>query len=99
SLFLFIRDVCDGDLISWIDRRLEEADQRSLPYRRIAAMRDAILEPMSNIYGVSSKILSMALADLLLGADPARERWVTTGAHMIVIDTLVHNFLHRTGML
>ena len=41
----------------------------------------------------------MALADFLLGADPARERWVTTGASMIAVDTLVHNFLHRTGTL
>ncbi|KLK94143.1 hypothetical protein AA309_05410 [Microvirga vignae] len=41
----------------------------------------------------------MALADLLLGADPARGRWVTTGSHMIAVDTLVHNFMHRTGVL
>ena len=46
-----------------------------------------------------NKILSMALADLLLGSDPDRERWVTTGASMIAIDTLVHNFMHRTGIL
>ncbi|WP_133117199.1 hypothetical protein [Mesorhizobium sanjuanii] len=41
----------------------------------------------------------MALSDLLLVADPGRERWVTTGASMVVIDTLVHNFLHRTACL
>jgi hypothetical protein len=41
----------------------------------------------------------MALADLLLGSDPLRQRWVTTGASMIAIDTLVHAFLHRTGVL
>jgi hypothetical protein len=32
----------------------------------------------------------MALADLLLGADPNRERWVTTGASMVAVDTLFH---------
>ena len=41
----------------------------------------------------------MALSDLLLGADPKRERWIYTGAHLIVIDTLVHNWMHRTGIL
>jgi hypothetical protein len=27
SPYLFIRDVADGDLISWIDRRLAQADE------------------------------------------------------------------------
>jgi hypothetical protein len=39
------------------------------------------------------------LADLLLGTDRRRERWLTTGASLIVIDTLVHNWMHRTGIL
>ena len=26
SLFLFIRDICDGDLVAWIDARLAAAD-------------------------------------------------------------------------
>src|SRR4051794_28250203 len=41
----------------------------------------------------------MAFANLLLGADPSRERWVSTGASMVAVDTLVHNWLHRTGSL
>ena len=41
----------------------------------------------------------MILAELLLGGDPERERWVSTGASFIAIDTLVHAFLHRTGIL
>jgi hypothetical protein len=57
------------------------------------------LGPLRCIHGVSHKVLSMALADLLLGADPNRERWVTTGASMVAVDTLVHNWLHRTGVL
>jgi hypothetical protein len=62
-------------------------------------MRDAHLEPLFCIYGISGKVVSLALAELLLSADPGRERWVTTGASMVVIDTLVHNWLHRTGCL
>lgn len=96
SLFLFIRDVCDGDLIGWIDDRVADGDTGGPD--RAEAMQRAVLDPMTNIFGVSSKVLSMILADLLLGADPKRERWVTTGASMIAIDTLVHNFMHRTGI-
>ena len=41
----------------------------------------------------------MILAELLLGGDPARERWVAAGAGLIAVDSLVHAFLHRTGIL
>lgn len=98
SLFLFLRDVCDGDFVGWIDRRLGKADA-AMGTDRIAGLRHALLEPLSGIPGVSFKVLSMALADLLLVGDPQRERWTTTGASMIVVDTLVHNWLHRTGCL
>lgn len=98
SLFLFIRDICAGDLVGWIDMRLEAAaGDAGLSGNH--AFRSAILEPMSNIYGMGHKILSMSLSDLLIGADPQREKWVSAGASMIAVDTLVHNFLHRTGIL
>jgi hypothetical protein len=58
-----------------------------------------VLEPLGHIYGVSNKVLSMALGNLLLGADRRRPLWAEAGAAMIAIDTLVHNFLHRTGIL
>lgn len=99
ALALFIRNVSDGDLVAWIDRRLAEADPGADAPDRGAAMRDAVLGPLCEVYGVGPKVWSMLLADLLLGADPDRERWVTTGAGMIAIDSLVHNFLHRTGIL
>ncbi len=41
----------------------------------------------------------MILPELLLVGDPDRERWVTTGASFIAVDSLVHAFLHRTGIL
>jgi hypothetical protein len=99
SLFLFIRNVCDGDLVTWIDQRLAEADLGTGAADRGKCMGAALVEPLRNVHGVSDKLLSMALAELLLGGDPDRERWVATGAAMIAIDTLVHNFMHRTGIL
>ena len=41
----------------------------------------------------------MSLSTLLLGAGPLKPNWPSVGAQMIAIDTLVHNFLHRTGIL
>lgn len=100
ALYLFVRDICgDGDLVAWIDQRLAGADPGVNSPDRAVHMGAALLQPLTNIYGVGEKVWSLALADLLLGADPARERWVKTGASLIVVDTLVHNFLHRTGTL
>src|SRR5712691_4348686 len=96
SLFLFVRDLASGDLVAWIDRRLAEGD---LPgsLHRLGRMREAVLAPLRQVYGVSDKVLSMALSDLLLAS--GRPRWAEVGGSMIVADSLVHNFLHRTGIL
>jgi hypothetical protein len=98
SLFLFMRDLADGDFIGWIDERL--AQVALVPTAdRPCRFRQALLEPLGNVYGVSNKVLAMALSDLLLAGDANRPLWVEAGAVMIAIDTLVHNFLHRTGIL
>ena len=61
-------------------------------------MRMAVLAPLKEVYGVSDKVLMVALSGLFLGA-PLRRTWAEVGASMIAVDTLVHNFLHRTGIL
>jgi hypothetical protein len=66
---------------------------------RLARMRAAVLDPLKEVYGVSDKILMMALSVLFLGAPSRRRRWLEVGGSMIAVDTLVHNFLHRTGIL
>jgi hypothetical protein len=99
ALFLFVHDICQDDFVGWIDRWLAAADPGPEAPDRGERMGEALLEPLGHIYGIGSKVWSMALADLLLGADPGRERWVWTGASMVVIDTPLHNHLHRTGTL
>jgi hypothetical protein len=54
---------------------------------------------MRNLFGVSDKVLNMTLASLLTAAPPDKPLWLETGVSMIAVDTLVHNFLHRTGIL
>ena len=93
----FIRDVAAGDLIEWIDRSLTEATSGS-SRNRAEIMRLALVEPLRNVYGVSDKLLNMALADILLAAPPGNPLWLETGSTMVAIDTLVHNFLVRTGL-
>ena len=48
---------------------------------------------------MSDKVLTMTLSCILLAAPRGYETWREVGATMIAIDTLVHNFLHRTGIL
>jgi hypothetical protein len=98
SLYFFIRDVADGDLVGWLDRQLQRADQ---PHdaNRPARLTAAVVEPLRHVYGVSDKILNMALSSVLLAAPKGREVWLEAGGSMIAIDTLVDNFLHRTGVL
>ena len=98
SLFLFIRDIADGDLVAWIDARLTAAE-RALPADRPTAFRSALLPPFGEICGISSKVASMTLSILLLAADRDRPLWIEAGGVLIAVDTLVHNFLHRTGLI
>jgi hypothetical protein len=98
SLFLFIRDIAKGDLVGWIDRQLQEANDSPGP-DRLARMRGSLIEPLRQVYGVSDKVLTMALSCILLGAPGNKGLWIEVGGSMIAIDTLIHNFLHRTGVL
>jgi hypothetical protein len=61
SLYLFIRDVADGDLVGWIDWQLQEADW---PHDadRPARLRAALIEPLREVYGVSDKVLTRDVA-------------------------------------
>ena len=98
ALYLFIRDLADGDLIGWIDQQLQAANSPAGP-DRVARMRDALIAPLREVHGVSDKVLTMALSSILLGTPSKLRLWPEVGASMIAIDTLVHNFLHRTGIL
>ena len=97
SLFLFMRDVADDDFVGWIDSQLGAVDPKSPD--RLSALGEAIIGPLRNVYGVADKVLAMALSSLLLSAGRRRPLWVEVGATFVAIDTLVHNFLHRTGIL
>jgi len=93
--------VAKGDLVGWIDDCLTIVPSNSKsPIAGLATERqERLIGPLRTIYGVSDKILTMTLSELLLGVSDDRPHWFETGKGMIAIDTLVHNFLHRTGLL
>ena len=71
SLYLFIRDVAGGDLVGWIDDRLDQANDLAAPDSWTEA-RTALIEPLRNVYGISDKVLAMALSGILIGAADVR---------------------------
>ena len=100
GLYLFLRDIADCDLVNWIDAQLSQVASHNVSRPKyIAAMRESLLGPLRHIYGVADKVLAMALASILLAAQDARSHWQETGGSMVAIDSLVHNFLNRTGIL
>ena len=98
SLFLFIRDIAGCDLVAWIDAQLGKQAELS-GTDRLARMREALIGPLRNVHGISNKVIAMGLSSMLLAAPKNRPHWHEAGASLIAVDTLVHNFLHRTGIL
>jgi hypothetical protein len=98
SLFLFMRDVADDDFVDWIDWQLDTANSEPRS-DRLAGLREAIIGPLRNVYGVAAKVLAMAMSSLLLSAGKRKPLWLEVGASFVAVDTLVHNYLHRTGIL
>src|SRR5436305_7823859 len=58
SLFLFMRDLAEDDIVGWIDNRLA-AVPAALVSDRPARLRLALLDPLRHVYGVSNKVLAM----------------------------------------
>jgi hypothetical protein len=83
SLFLFIRDVAGGDIVRWIDRQLKPHSESA----DVAAARAALLDPLRHVYGISDKVIGMALASLLMGVRGIRPGWFTVGVSFVVVDT------------
>src|SRR5258708_37541670 len=52
SLFLFLRDLADGDFVSWIDQRLAAVDVLSTADRP-SRFRAPLLGPLGHVSGLS----------------------------------------------
>ena len=99
SFFLFVRDIAGGDLIGWLDDQVAASAIKTSAASPQSHTQSFIVEPLRHVYGVSDKILSMTLSGLFIGVEEIRPTWFVAGCKIIAIDTLVHNFMHRTGIL
>jgi hypothetical protein len=54
---------------------------------------------LRNVYGVSDKVTRHGVARHSDRRWQPRPRWLEVGVPLIAVDTLVHHFLHRTGIL
>lgn len=99
SLYFFKRDVCQDDFIGFIDKCFKKYETEKEGPNKSKQMQKDITERFCLIYGVNNKLSNMALADMLIGWDKKKSDWMRVGCSMIAIDSLVHNFMHRTGIL
>lgn len=91
-----MRDVAGGDFVKWLDTTIVTVQAAT---GNVDVTRSALIDRLQHLFGLSNKMLTMIFSDLLIGAASGRRHWLEIGASMIVVDTLVHNFLHRTGIL
>lgn len=92
SFFLFIRDVCGNSIVDYIDRIINDNTSKD-----DSQIRDIFIRNFAQIYGIKEKVVSMILADLFLSSN--NPKWKRIGANFVAIDSLVHNFFLRTGIL
>lgn len=59
----------------------------------------AMVEDLKRLPGVSDKVASMIASDVAIGLSTGSDALLRAGASLIVVDSLVHNMLQRTGAI
>jgi hypothetical protein len=95
SLYFFLRDVAGRDFYTYVT---EHFGQGQLSSRAMNELIETFIGKITTIANVGPKLAHMALSCLFLTTYPGWD-YRQVGAHMTAVDTLVHNFLHRTGIL
>ena len=95
SLYFFLRDVCGNDFYTFARQHFGDNQPAD---GAITDRLQSFIGKISTIANVGPKLAHMALSALFLCRYPGWD-YRRVGAHMIAVDSLVHNFLHRTGIL
>lgn len=95
SLYLFLRDVAGRDFLAYVRQHFGDHQQGD---GAINYCLQGFIGEVITIANVGPKLAHMALSCLFLTAYPGWN-YRRVGTHMIAVDSLVHNFLHRTGIL
>jgi hypothetical protein len=83
SLYFFIRDIARGDLPRWVDEQLVRVDSSDPRWGH--SLQEALVVPMRQIFGVSDKVLTMTLSEILLSAPRSRPKWFDAGSQMLAV--------------
>jgi hypothetical protein len=95
SLYFFLRDVCRNDFYHFVTAHFDPGELRA---GQAKGQVQGFTETFSQVYNVGPKLVDMAFSHLFFTQYPGWD-YRKVGAEMVAIDTLVHNFLQRTGTL
>lgn len=95
SLNFFLRDVAGGDFYTFTRQHFGTDGPAD---GTINGGLDGFIGQITTIANVGPKLAHLALSGLFLTAYPGWD-YRRVGEQMIAVDSLVHNFLHRTGIL
>jgi hypothetical protein len=93
SLFFFLRDVCRGDFYRFVQNQFGD---RPLPERELGERIQGFIDQVSRIKNVGPKLVDMVFSHIFFTQAPGWD-YRAIGVRMVAIDTLVHNFLAKTG--
>ncbi len=95
SLYFFLRDVAGGDFYAYVKNHFGPGQPSN---GAVNERLYALIKKITAITNVGPKLAHMALSGLFLTRHFGWD-YRELGLHMIAVDSLVHNFLHRTGIL
>jgi hypothetical protein len=95
SLHLFLREVCKNDFHAFVRNHFGDGQ---LPDMEIKPRLEAFIKEVTRVANVGPKLAFMAFSGLFLTKSEGWD-YRRVGVQMIAVDSLVHNFLHRTGIL
>jgi len=95
SLYFFLRDVCQNDFYQFVQAHFDQGKKECY---QVKGQVENFIQVFSQVYNVGPKLIDMAFSHLFFTQYPGWD-YRTVGAEMVAIDTLVHNFLARTGTL
>ncbi len=95
SLFFFLRDVCRGDFYRFVKDQFGDG---ALPEEELGERIQGFIDQVSRIHNVGPKLVDMVFSHIFFTQAPGWD-YQAIGVRMVAIDTLVHNFMAKTGTL
>jgi hypothetical protein len=77
SLYFFMRDIADPDIVGRLESVIIAARCNTDDFGPI---QTAVLSPLQHLFGLSSKMLTIVLSELLIGDSRIRQTWLDVGA-------------------